>query len=94
MEKLLTLKDVTEAVCLSYQTLHRLMKAGAFPQPVNGRGRKLLWTQSSIEDWMNRNATSQPATTPVRPSKRQQDKEYRNRQEAAEKALERHRKSK
>ena len=95
MEKLLTLKEVTEAICLSYQTLNRLMSAGTFPQPVNGRRRKLLWTQSSIEEWMNRNATLQPATAPIRPSKRrQQDKDYRSRQEAAAKALERHRKSK
>ena len=85
MEKLLTLKELRTLTTLSYQTILRGMNAGTLPQTVNGRGkgRKLLWTQESIEAWMNRNATSQPAMPPVNPSKRKQDKDYKDRQSAA-----------
>ena len=92
MKKLLTVNEVTERLRLSYQTLNRYLNAGTFPQPVNGRKRKLLWTEETIEEWVNRNATPQPAISFARASKRQQDKEFHKRQEAAEKALERHRK--
>ena len=52
-------------VCLSYSTLCRMMNAGTFPQPVNGRGRKLLWTQSAIAAWMCQQSESvnRPAQT-------------------------------
>jgi predicted DNA-binding transcriptional regulator AlpA len=92
MERLLTIKDVTEMVCLSYSTLHRQMKVGAFPQPVNGRGRKLLWTKESIETWTNRQEIS-VANMPVASTAAQQrrkTKDFLQRQEAAKASLAKH----
>ena len=54
MEKLLTTKEVCELVRVKYPTIDRWLKAGTFPKPITGRGRKLLWTQESIETWMKK----------------------------------------
>ena len=94
MEKLLILREVLELTRVSYPTISRWLKTGMFPQPVNGRGRKLLWTQDSIAQWMNRQ--SEPVIIPVITTpkeRRQADKAYQTRQEAARIALERHRQS-
>ena len=95
MEKLLTLQDVLELTTVSYPTIYRWLNAGTFPQPVNGRERKLLWTQDSVISWMHRQST--PVSSPVvttSKEQRQADKAYQARQEAARVALERHRKAK
>lgn len=95
MGKLLTLHEVLELTTVKYQTIHRWLNAGMFPQPVNGRGRKLLWTQESIEMWMNRQ--SMPVSNPIVPTskeRRQAEKSYQARLDAADAALERHRKAK
>jgi hypothetical protein len=72
-----------------------MMKAGTFPQPVNGRGKKLLWTQSAIESWMHQQSApvSIPTITTSK-ERRQADKSYQARQEAARLALECHRSTK
>ena len=95
MEKLLILQEVLELTRVSYPTISRWLNAGTFPQPVNGRGRKLLWTQGSIEQWMNRQSV--PISIPVITTpkeRRQAEKAYQARQEAAHAALERHRPTK
>jgi len=93
MEKLLTVCEVTDLCRISYSTLYRWLSAGKFPAPVNGRGNKLLWNPSQIEDWANyRQSQSATGTTVTSPVKRkQQEKDYRERQAAAERSLERHR---
>ena len=92
MEKLLTVRDVTKFVRLSYPTLHRMMNAGTFPVPVNGRKRKLLWTQDAIEQWVNRQSVPNNAVLPpVNP--RQQKREVKaleQRRESARQTLLRH----
>lgn len=95
MEKLITLQEVLELVRVSYPTIYRWLKAGTFPQPLNGRGRKLLWTQAAIESWMNRDSApvSAPIVTSLR-KQRQEEKSFSDRQEAACAALDRHRKAK
>ena len=95
MEKLLTLHEVLELTTVSYQTIRRWLNAGTFPQPVNERGRKLLWTQESIETWMNRQ--SMPVSNPIVTTPKERrlaDKAYQARLDAADAVLERHRKSK
>ena len=95
MEKLLTLQEVLELTRVSYPTIYRWLNAGTFPQPINGRGRKLLWTQNAIDIWMNRQSesVSVPAITISR-KQRQEEKSYLERQQAAAAALDRHRKAK
>jgi len=96
MEKLLTLQEVLELIRVSYSTLRRWMNAGTFPQSVNRRG-KLLFIQSSIAAWMCQQSESVSRHTPtVTTSKerRQAEKSYQVRQEAALATLERHRKAK
>lgn len=95
MEKLLTLQEVLELIRVSYPTIRRWMKAGTFPASINGKGRKLLWTQSAIESWINRQSTPVSDSVVPTPRKhRQEDKSFLARQEAARAALERHRKAK
>jgi predicted DNA-binding transcriptional regulator AlpA len=93
MEKLLTLQEVLELIRVSYSTLRRWMNAGTFPQSI-GRG-KLLFTQSSVENWMDQQ--SEPVNTPVvttSKERRQADESWNSRQQAARATLERHRKAK
>jgi len=93
MEKLLTVREVTDLLRISYSTLHRWLSAGKFPAPVNGRGKKLLWHLSQIEDWANyRQSQSATSTTVTSPTQRKQrDKDYRNRLAVADATLQRHR---
>ena len=94
MEKLLTLQEILELIRVSYSTLRRWMNAGTFPKSVNSRG-KLLFTQSSIAAWMDQQ--SMPVSTPTITTpkeRRQAEKSYQVRQEAARATLERHRSTK
>jgi hypothetical protein len=72
-----------------------MMKVGTFPQPVNGRGKKLLWTQSAIESWMHQqSAPVSNSIVTTSKERRQADKAYQARQEAALATIERHRSAK
>ena len=90
MKKLLTQRDLCELLRVQYSTLNRWLNAGTFPQPVNGRGRKLLFDPVAIEDWVK--SRQQPVvltTTP--PAKRRRDKKsFEERQAAAQAVLQRH----
>ena len=93
MNRLLTRKEVCALVRSSYPTLCRWLDAGLFPQPVNGRKRKLLWTEQQIEEWMNRqsapvNATPLPNVSPSQ--QKRETKAFQQRQEAARQTLLRH----
>jgi len=93
MNKLLTQQEVCELVRISYPTLYRWLKLETFPPPVNGRGRKLLWTQDAIEEWMSRSATPSDrnnADSPPDKSERQRAREFIERQERARRVLEQH----
>ena len=94
MNRLLTQQEICELTRISYPTLARWLTAGTFPQPINGRGKKLLWSQAVIEEWINNRQTAQKPEVDVTSSAKKLkrgDQEFRNRQEAAEKALvERH----
>lgn len=97
MDPLLTQREVCALIRISYPTLARWLTAGTFPKPVNsrGKGRKLLWTQSVIEQWMNQQSTPSNAKAPLdsRSAKREV-KAFEERQKKASQALDRHRKAK
>lgn len=93
MNRLLTQQEICELIRISYPTLARWLTAGTFPQPINGRGRKLLWTEDAIQDWIrHRQSTVTPPVqiTTVKQRKRQ-ERAYQERQQRAEQALQRHR---
>ena len=86
MERLLTVREVTELLRISYPTLYRWLKADTFPQPVNGRGRKLLWHPADVERWSNyRQPSAESATTG-----RSSAKSFQRRQESARAVLAKH----
>ena len=90
MNKLLTQRDLCELLRVQYSTLNRWLNAGTFPQPVNGRGKKLLFDPDAIEDWVK--SRQQPAVPIPTPStKRRRDKNsFEQRQVAAQAVLQRH----
>jgi predicted DNA-binding transcriptional regulator AlpA len=92
MDQLLTLTEVLALVGVTYSTILRWRNAGTFPEPHNGRGKKLFWTQSSIENWMNRQP--QPVSSPIIITPKKQRKTDDTVYQAARAALERHRKVK
>jgi excisionase family DNA binding protein len=95
MQKLLTRGEVCERLRISYSTLCRMMNAGGFISPVNGRGRKLLFDPDALETWIK--ARQSPVTTPTITSptqQKRQDKEKQQRLAEARKRLEMHRKPK
>ena len=97
MRKLMTQGEVCELLRISYSTLCRMMNAGNFLNPVNGRGRKLLFCSEAVEAWINARQSQQaimPAGIIPNPAKKQKqrDKDKQRRLENARAALERHRK--
>lgn len=52
MEKLLGRKEILRLVPYSSRHLYRLEAAGLFPKHVKV-GRKSMWFQSKIEDWLS-----------------------------------------
>jgi len=61
-KKLLTQSEVCERLRLKYGTLNRMMNAGDFVPPVNGRRRKLLFDPEAVEAWIK---SRQKRTSPV-----------------------------
>ena len=53
MTKVLSIADL-HARGINYSKVHlrRLVKAGAFPQPVRIGAGKLAWVESEVEDWI------------------------------------------
>jgi len=92
MIRLLTKKELCELLNVSPQTLYRWVDNGTFPAPVNGRGRgrKLIWGEQQIEEWVNRQSAPIQSPTVTSPSKERQDKNRRLK--AARASLENHRK--
>jgi len=91
MEKFIDREKLCEWLCCSYSTLDRKLNAGEIPQPVFGRGRKLLWCPKVLEKWLEERqsqSTAPPVTSPVQQGRK--DKSFRQRQETAEAILKRH----
>ncbi|MCL2305167.1 MAG: helix-turn-helix domain-containing protein, partial [Planctomycetaceae bacterium] len=58
MKRLMTQGEVRELLRCSFSTLSRMMNSGDFVNPVNGRGRKLLFDPDAVEKWIK--ARQQP----------------------------------
>jgi len=52
MKRLLTQGEVCELLRCSYSTLCRMMNAGDFLSPINGRGKRLLFCSDAVEKWI------------------------------------------
>jgi Predicted transcriptional regulator len=89
--KLLTIEDVMSLCHVGYSTIHRWRKSGDFPEPVTGGGKKLLWTESQIIQWMGRhNTVVKPLTVSPSTQQRKKQKSFEQRQEVAKAVLQQH----
>ena len=52
MDALLTVRQVTEALGITRMSLHRMVKSGRFPQPVNIGIRAVRYCESDVEAWL------------------------------------------
>jgi len=50
--RLLTPRDVYSRVCMSRATIHRRVRAGAFPQPVRLGPNRKAWRESDVTAWI------------------------------------------
>lgn len=87
MNQLLTQVEVCTLARISYPTLCRWLNAGIFPQPVNGRRKKLLFDPAAIEAWIKKSATS---TNHPPTQQRRVQVDYARRQAEAKATLQRH----
>ena len=89
IEPVLTMDDVTKIFRVSIPTVNRWLRAARqgqnhFPLPVNGPGRKLIWSKDAIENFLA--GISQAASAP----KVETASKRRRRHEAAMSELEKH----
>jgi predicted DNA-binding transcriptional regulator AlpA len=97
--QILQITDVMALLKVSRPTVDRWVaesRAGKndFPVPFTPPSRKLLWTSAAIEEWINsRQSTTTPQAYPTTSAKerKREERAYRERQQRAEAALERHR---
>ena len=62
--KLLTLPEILKEVRVSSSTLSNYRKAGLFPEPLYGKGKKLVWEESQIEKWLAEKSAPPVNTVP------------------------------
>ena len=67
-----------------------------FPLPFTQKGRRVMWTADAIHDWIrHRQSTAlPPVNITTAKQRRKQEREYQERQQRAEAALEKHRNTK
>ena len=51
-DRLIRLKEVLTMVNISRSTLYRLIRSGAFPEPVRLGERVVAWWESEVRAWM------------------------------------------
>jgi len=93
MKTLMTQGEVCERLRIKYGKLNKMLNANEFVVPVYGRGKKLVFDPDAVEAWIKaRQARQQPVTptdsTPAQ--QRRKAKAFRERQAAADAALQRH----
>ena len=59
LERLVTVKDLTETVGVSRQTIETMIKDGRLPKPMQ-IGRNLRWHESEIMDWLENQKEARP----------------------------------
>ena len=57
-DMLLTIKEITEKTKLSESTIRRLIRADRFPSPILF-GRKRVWPEAAIREWIYNKISSQ-----------------------------------
>ena len=87
--KVLTRKEVLARVPISDSTLTRWINANLFPPSLTGRGRKQLWAESQIEQWIEQQSAPTPVVPAISPIKEQrwEAKEFAARQADAKARL-------
>ena len=88
MKKLLTRKELCELLRIGDSTLYRMIKAGEFILPVNGRGRKSLFCPDAVEAWVK--SRQQPVAQATVTSPTAKARDFAERQKRAAEALARH----
>ena len=63
IDRLLRLSEVIERTALSRSSIYRLMRDGAFPEPLKIGPRAVRWWESEIEAWR----AARPRATGDRP---------------------------
>ena len=54
MQKLYRAKELSEALSISKSTIYLWIKQGDFPQPLKIGKSASVWTESQINDWMEK----------------------------------------
>lgn len=54
MKKLLSMAQVTAATTLSSTSIYRLVKSGAFPQPLKLQDRTVAWVEEEVSAWIEK----------------------------------------
>ena len=68
-----------------------MMNDGRFIQPVNGRGRKLLFDPDAVDAWLaEKNRAPPQVCVPSGKSEKRKNRDFAERQRAADAALARH----
>jgi len=90
MEKFLTLPEVLELTRVSYTTLSRYWKAGLFPRPLLGRGKKLVFDPEAVSAWLQAQQQVAPPNI-IPPSQlKRETKAWNERQQLAKATLAKH----
>jgi len=96
--RILFVEEIASQLRMSIPSIRRYLQAsrrgrGNFPLPISPPGGKLRFLASDIEAYLASQSVAPSATSSIRQTKRDQ-KEFHQRQAAAEETLRRHRKSK
>ena len=89
--------DVAAATRLAPVSIYKAVSnrrkgIGTFPLPISAPGGKLRWLASDIEAYLQSlSSTESPVKITCASKRRQESKSFKQRQEAAQKALDRHR---
>ena len=52
LDKFIAAREVADRIGLSRTTLHRMVKAGSFPPPVQMGQRAVRWREREIAEWL------------------------------------------
>lgn len=64
-ERILTVAEVCRITTFSRVHLHRLVRSGDFPAPVQVGARKVGWLRSTVQEWLASRDTVEWAPAPV-----------------------------
>jgi predicted DNA-binding transcriptional regulator AlpA len=53
-QRLLTITEVAAMFRVDQMTIKNWLKAGPFPEPIRGPGRRIYWTRDMVEEALNK----------------------------------------